>query len=241
MPAKKKSEIIRNLRPTAVHQRFRAFGVEKPYRIEFQPRGLRGDTHEIPIQYTESGEYQRNKGVLFEVITRAEALKLEETYPLVGYQGGARQGQMLVGGELVDGPVTVSVENTQNNTVATVQELSRAVDGQDGVKVHMVGPNYADMPGSDAALHSMLRNEQQKAEGVAPQSNAEIMSQKERVILERTQQAGAKAAHTVVDPTVPVDPKNETIKTEASSHPATRKPQNRAAVQKKTALKPRGK
>lgn len=75
------SKIIRNLRNAPVHLRLGS--QNNIYRIELKPRGLAGDTHTVPADLTQEHTFISAHGHLFEIITSAEAAKIE--YPRVGY------------------------------------------------------------------------------------------------------------------------------------------------------------
>lgn len=83
----KTPKIIRNLRNMPVHLRFFTEAKTDPFRIELQPRGLRGDSERVPAALTETQAFQEGYGVLFEIITSTEQKKIP--YGRVGYTGEA--------------------------------------------------------------------------------------------------------------------------------------------------------
>ena len=239
MATKKKSEFVRNLRGTPVHIRCNTLGHDKPFRIELKPRGEQGDVKEIPISVVnESIEFSGSLGVLFEVIPRAEALELQQTYPAVGYQGGVpRSGVHLVGGELVDMPLKVEVSRESERDVARFVETDRGLR-------RSVGPNIVDMPGSDPALTAM-HQQAARAEGLDP---TEALSNEEavkRALVQRVINEHATEETIVVDRDLSHPAARGKTRAPRAAAPDTgkpsRKPSNRSAKVPKTRLAPKEK
>jgi hypothetical protein len=128
------AKTIRNLTNKMVHLRLQSVDAEKPYRVELQPRGRRGDTHTVPARLTDDGTFIRGAGRLFEIIPTSEADKIDY---------GPRQGTGVEPAVLV---------RHDENVIGRVPDW----DGQGRTPPSRVGTPLADVPGSDTALHEAL-------------------------------------------------------------------------------------
>lgn len=73
--ASKTKKIIRNLHQVPLNLRF---GSRKdPYHITLQRRGSTGDYIEVPSDITDHPDFSRNLGLSFEIISTAEAKKIQ--------------------------------------------------------------------------------------------------------------------------------------------------------------------
>lgn len=68
-------KVIRNLHPMPVNLRFGS--KRDPYYITLSRRGMLGDVVEIPADFTDHPDFNRNVNVTFEIISSAEAKKIE--------------------------------------------------------------------------------------------------------------------------------------------------------------------
>lgn len=127
---RKTAKTIRNLRGTLVHLRLFGEGGDKPYRIELKPRGMYGDVHTVPANLIDNDTFVAGVDVLFEIITKTEANKIE--YAPQGYQG-------IEAAKIVRDSETV---------------ISRTPDVDTSPRG--MGPTYLNTPGSDADLHAKL-------------------------------------------------------------------------------------
>ncbi len=141
---RKTAKWIRNLRGTPVHLRLYGEGRDKPYRIELNRRGLSGDMHQVPASLTDDGTFASGIGVLFEIITTAEANRIRDSYEGSGGYQGIEPAQLV---------------REQDTVIAT----GPAYDGKglaprEGVQQRPLGPTVVQTPGSQT---------QQLAEGNA--------------------------------------------------------------------------
>lgn len=127
------AKTIRNLTNKMVHLRLQSIDAEKPYRIELQPRGRRGDTHTVPARLTEDGTFVRGAGRLFEIIPLSEAEKIEY---------GAR----------TPGVEPAILVRHDEHVIGTVPNW----DGQGKIPPSRTGTVLVDVPGADSALHEAL-------------------------------------------------------------------------------------
>lgn len=67
-------KVIRNLHPMPVNLRFGS--KHDPYYITLARRGMLGDVVEVPANFTDHPDFNRNVGVTFEIISSAEAKKI---------------------------------------------------------------------------------------------------------------------------------------------------------------------
>jgi hypothetical protein len=151
---RKTAKTIRNLRGTVVHARLYSQNPKDPFRIALNPRGQSGDVTVIPVNLIDDNTFIQGIGVLWEVITAAEAREIP--YASVGYLGR------------VDAPQVVRPEDTtlttaddwdgkgrrapQDRNVRTRERGSDAPEREFGTGMHT-----QDLPGSDTALHAQLK------------------------------------------------------------------------------------
>jgi len=145
---------IRNLRGAVVHLRLFSNNPEKPYRIALEPRGTNGDTWTIPHDLTDDPTFLKAIDVLVEVITPAEERALKLDYTPGGYQGRT------------DAPRVERPEDTTIMVADNYDGKARQVPTDRGIarKQNLrndpnenVGQQFADLPGTDQALHAALR------------------------------------------------------------------------------------
>jgi len=98
-----------------------------------QPRGYPGDVHTVPANLVNTDTFLAGVDVLFEVITKAEADKIQ--YGPTGFQPGPE----------------AKLIRPEDTTILTTPDL-----GSDG-KPRNLGPTYTDVQGSDVDLHRELR------------------------------------------------------------------------------------
>lgn len=161
---RKTAKVIRNLRGTPVNMRLG--NPKDPFRIKLARRGLRGDTAVVPANLQDDLTFTEGDGLLFEVLTTAEAKALE--YAPVGYKPP------------VDTTLTILRDVDQN--VHTAPDW----DGERGTRpphLREPGVDYVNVPGSDEALHEKLNA--QKREGATPE-NADFS--RRNVTIQRTRQ-----------------------------------------------------
>jgi hypothetical protein len=75
MATKSTKRVIRNLHPMPVNLRFGS--KRDPYHITLQRRGQSGDYVEVPGDIAEHPDFNRNVGLTFEIISVAEAKKIQ--------------------------------------------------------------------------------------------------------------------------------------------------------------------
>lgn len=156
---RKTAKIIRNLRGTVVNARLYSVTPKDPFRITLNPRGKQGDTATIPVGLIDDFTFTSGIGVLWEVITKAEAN--EVAYQSVGYLGRTDAPQII---------------RPEDNTVLTAKDWDgtgrRAPEDREKVETdrrdsrgHQVsergedvgtGMHTIDVPGSDTGLHALL-------------------------------------------------------------------------------------
>ena len=68
-------KVIRNLHPMPVNLRFGS--KRDPYYITLSRRGIIGDVVEIPADFTDHPDFNKNVNVTFEIISSAEAKKIQ--------------------------------------------------------------------------------------------------------------------------------------------------------------------
>lgn len=158
-PPKPSAKIIRNLRNCPVHLRLFGPLSEKPYRVELKPRGETGDISSIPVNVQDTPQFITGVGVLFEIITETEARQsMYQTQ--VGYSQVREHAQIIS-----DSSSTIMTQpDVQQDATKERLDLLRRTDG--------AGPAYADVPGSDGALHETLREGSRNAalpDGAFPQ------------------------------------------------------------------------
>lgn len=153
---RKTAKTIRNLRGTQVHARLFSLSKKDPFRIELQPRGQNGDITIVPVTLIEDATFVSGVGVLWEVITTAEANVVRDAYSPVGYLGRT------------DAPVIIRPDE---NTIMTAKDYDgkgrqvpkerEVVHKERGSDIQErefgTGMHTADVPGSDQALHAMLK------------------------------------------------------------------------------------
>lgn len=143
---RKTAKTIRNLRGTLVHLRLFNDQNDKPYRIELKPRGRYGDVHTVPASLIDSNTFVQGVDVLFEIITKTEASKIQ--YDKGGYQGIE--------------PARVYRE--AETVIKTVPDM----DSSGKLPPRQLGPTYVDALGSDTARHETLRENPALPEGAFP-------------------------------------------------------------------------
>jgi len=145
-PRKKPSNVvlIKNLRQVPVHLRIQGELSDKLFRVELQPRGRVGDTAAIPKTLAESYQVVSGMGILFEQITETEAKNA--VFPAVGYQQGEK----------------AEIVRDADQVIATAEDWDGK--GQSPrTQARKEGQVFADVPGSDTALHEKLRSAQDEA------------------------------------------------------------------------------
>lgn len=75
MATKSTKKVIRNLHTMPVNLRFGS--KRDPYYITLSRRGTLGDVVEVPADFTDHPDFNRNAGVTFEIISSAEAKKIQ--------------------------------------------------------------------------------------------------------------------------------------------------------------------
>jgi hypothetical protein len=155
---KASGKTIRNLRGVPVHMRLTGTG-DKPYRIELQPRGMNGDTKEVPAACTQDHAFIRSydRG-LFEIITKTEAGDID--YPVRGFQSRPlniiTSEQSTVAHQSFETNSKGQVTNQKNLMPAAVQQ-----NPSQGANVYeSVGPRVVPMPGSDPQLTAQFQSVQ---------------------------------------------------------------------------------
>lgn len=151
---RKAAQTIRNLRGTVVHARLFSLDAEKPFRIALNPRGSNGDTTIIPVNLQDDPTYVAGVNVLWETITATEAKELK--YGPVGYLGRT------------DAAIIIRPED---NTLTTAKDWDgtgrRAPEDREVVRTERgkqaserefgTGTRTTDVPGSDTALHALIK------------------------------------------------------------------------------------
>lgn len=153
---KKGPKIIRNLRNMPVHLRlYSSLNPKDPFRVALEARGGRGDTSVIPINVQEAPQFVKGEGVLFEVITQTEYLKLEYEIPSFERRDIAKVVR--------DEDTVISKQDNWDGAKGTKQPERRST-----------GVNYYDAPGSDTGLHEKLRAAQDEAGSFDPNRRVPI-------------------------------------------------------------------
>ena len=143
-------KIIRNLRQMPVH--FRLGNNKDPYRVQLAPRGQQGDTESIPVALQVDYAFIRGVGSLFEIITVTEARALQ--YQPVGYLGRT------------DAPKVYTEADTVIQTADDWDGKGQRAPEDRNVRTS--GQVFADVPGSDEALHETLRHGQENVDKPNP-------------------------------------------------------------------------
>lgn len=122
------AKVIRNLRGTPVH--IRLGPDDNKYRIQLSRRGEPGDVSTVPANLIDDYTFTSGVGILFEIITQAEADNIV-------YGPSATNA--------VDPAKLVREEETVIKRVADVDTSPRNM-----------GPTYINTPGSNVDLHAQL-------------------------------------------------------------------------------------
>lgn len=123
---RKTAQTIRNLRGTPVHLRLGADN--NKYRVQLARRGEPGDVATIPANLIDDTTFVAGVDVLFELITKTEANKIE--YGPSGYQGVE----------------TAKLVREQETVIKRVADM-----GSDGkMPQRELGPTHVKTPGADA-------------------------------------------------------------------------------------------
>lgn len=163
-PARPKAATIRNLRGTVVHARLYSKDPEKPFRIALSPRGQQGDTTTVPADLVSDYTFTQGVGVLWEIITAAEAREAE--YAPVGYLGREDAPQII---RPEDTTVASAPDWDGKGRLPQDREVKRTSTGRQASEREAgTGMNLADFPGSDSGLHSQLRAAQKAGESAMP-------------------------------------------------------------------------
>jgi hypothetical protein len=171
---RKTDATIRNLRGTAVHARLRSLTPKDPFRIELKPRGQQGDTTIVPVALQGDYTFVSGIGVLWEIITKAEAAAAQEFYAPVGYLGRndsvtviRPEDATILSAPDWDGKGRVPVQRQQQDPRDASRQQQRAAQeaANDGFGT---GMHTQDVPGSDAALHAQIKRAQQAGSSAMP-------------------------------------------------------------------------
>lgn len=176
---KPKAATIRNLRGTVVHARLYSQDPEKPFRIALQPRGVQGDTTTVPASLVNDYTFTQGVGILWEIITTAEAREAE--YAPVGYLGRSDSPQILRPED-----TTVMTAEDWDGKGRVPQDRRTSTGKQASEREFGTGMHTADVPGSDSGLHAQLKAAQKAGETALPDG---VDIQSRRVAVERVRGA----------------------------------------------------
>lgn len=134
----KAKKIIRNLHSVPLNLRF---GSKKdPYYLQLARRGQNGDVIEVPGEIADHISFSQNVGKSFEIISAAEAKKIEYDTPVTQ--------TLMNGGEFV-GPLG---ETLRAGTVVNLEDNAQPVGGFDEkgnlVRLKDVGPRRSTAVGT---------------------------------------------------------------------------------------------
>lgn len=169
------AKTIRNIRGTQVHARLSSKTPKDPFRIALQPRGQSGDMTVIPVDLQNDITYISGVGVLWEVITAAEAQQVQQSYASVGYLGRTDAPQVIRPNE----NTVLTAKDWDGEGRRVPQDREKVVTNRTSEREFGTGLHTVDLPGTDAALHQLL-----KAGQDALPPDVDLSSR--RVVIERT-------------------------------------------------------